>query len=1287
MKKGIFFLFILLLLNSIVYAVTDEQLQSQLEQNLALKKQVFQETLTFIEKNPKLPEVASLYSNLAELSGSINLHNPEITLYYYQQVLVKDPNFREKDRILYNIGFYTVQTVMNRVNEGRMRAVDQDPTIAIHYPDSLRINLQDMQPAIDAYDKLIKDFPASTYRSEGIFRLAVLYYQIGLDAERPVIYYQKASELFDVLANRSKDTLQYVGLFQRGWANFSSGLYEKSIADFCKILSLITNPDLNLQKVYFEDASIENVAYSFVNLDKDDYVSSSRGAVYAIDQLPKLVNETYGKEIILKAVQLKKDLNAPMQAVDFYNAYLTLYPNGLENPSLVDSIIVVYSSSQHELRPNMVLKDAIIAEKERIIKNYSFNTPWYQANQSQDMTGPVKIVNDAYAFLEPFYWNDYVNNKTPESFQKYDDLIARFKATSDQISPTGKVWTVEKAQKIILANYDLAENQHNPKLYYDLTQRIYQFNHDYPDNPNYFQNEKMAFICIEKLQDFLKDKYTNGVYLDGKIPFAITSTATDSLYVKGVERYLGILLSDRNTDTNKDDETIHVLYGRSLIRQKFGDLSGASQDLLYISNFNLPNNTRRDIFIQLALLNEKGNNFDQAAFYYKKAEPFALNAEDRKSIHDNYLVQMNNQADLVKSGNDFSKAAEEYLKLADEFENTDKERVIGYKIEAQKLYNKAGMYQKGINLLLDVSRYRNNTSDIYQLYANAWSIADSLLSDREQSNRLKNEFVSKYPKSVEAYQTRLSMINDLAQNPATKDRAASMYLDIYNDAAAGRINIGKDSMEDLYLLAIKQYKDQGNNTKVAELTINFKRLYPNNPKALPLLESVASGYQDKDNSKEYENIVTEIYVQDPNSKLFSDLAKTKLKKIYDEAAAAYTRKDWTTTFSKITEFKQLDSYYQKQGLTLSLSGVYEDFAAYKANYDAQMSNIVFLKTFDEKLRNIENGFVKIPASTLLKVNDRTSWKQRLNGGDKRIQGLIADANRNKDEIEKLLREANNYDIDTKRRTKAILLIGMIYDHAAQVVDVQIEKYLSVSWEILDLKANREYYKNVVSTIRNTKDEYVLGLQDAEVLYFTYMIKNFSESTGYTDSNIEKARTKLTEMNRLPSYDIMENILDNTWRVTNELRTDPLFTAKTQTMQNITTNSKFTLGCIKIIPRQSVSVYKEFSSSSLPNIAYLHIATNNAILVNVNMQPLIVEPQVIDTVLVNGTQVSHSLIRIDNKNLIRGINKIEIKLGNESNQDEYFAANLQVFYENQSTSSLPVKEPVLVQGNKVGKDEN
>jgi hypothetical protein len=1277
MKKGIFILLLLLLI-SLVQAATDEELQAQLEKNLALKRQVFQETLSFIEKNPNLPEVASLYSNLAELSSAINLHHPEITLYYYQQVLVKDPNFREKDRILYNIGFYTAQAVMNRVNEGRMRAVDINPSIAIHYPDSLRITQKEMQPAIDAYEDLFKNYPVSTYKSEGIFRLAVLYYQIGIDAERPVYYYQKAAVLFDVLANRTKDPLQYVGIFQRGWANFSSGLYEKSFEDFSNILTLITNPELKLQKVYFEDASLENVAYSLVNLDKNDYVSESQGALYAINQVPKQLNEYYGKKILLKAVQLKKDLNAPMQAVDFYNAYLTLYPTALEDPSIVDSIIVVLSSNPNSLRPNMVLKDVILAEKERIINNYGYGSTWYRANQTQDLTGSMKIVRDAYAFLEPFYWNDYANNKTEASFKKYDNLITSFNKTSELLNPASKTWAVEKEQKIILANYDLAETQHNPKLYYDLNQRVYQFNHDYPDNPNYFQNEKIAFICIEKLQEYLKDKYVNGMYADGTLPFAISSTATDSLYFKGVERYLGILLSDKNTDTNKDDEIIHVLYGRSQIRQKFGDLTGAIQDLLYISNYSLPNNTRRDIFIQLALLNEKGNNFEQAAVYYKKAEDYALNAEDKKTIHDNYLVQMNNQADLVKSGNDYSKAAEDYLRLADEFVNTDTERVIGYKVEAVKMYKKAGMYQRCIDILLEVTKDRNDVRDIYQLYVNAWTISDSLLADKTQSDKLKNDFVTKYPGSVEAYRTRLAIINEIAQNPATKDRAAAMYLDIYNDAAAGRVDIGNDSMEDLYLLAIKQYQDQGNDAKVAELGLNFGKMYPDNPKSTAMLEYIASKIKDKD-SIEYEKVVSYLHQKDPNSKLLSDLANTRLKKIYEEAAAAYAKKDWNTTFAKITEFKQLDANYQKTGLSLPLSGVYEDFTAYKVDYDSEMANSVFLKTFDDKLKTIENGFIKTPASTLLKVNDRTTWKQRLNGGDKRIQALIAEANQNKDEIEKLLRTANNYEIDTARRTKAILLIGMIYDHAAKAMDTQIEKYLSISWEILDLKSKREYYNSVVGTIRNTKMEYVLGLQDAEVVYLTYMLKTFSESTGYTDANIEKAKAKLTELNKMPSYEVVDNLLDSSWRVTTQLRTDPLFTAKMQTLPNITTNSKFTLGCIKLIPHQTVTVYKEINSSVLPDIAYLHIATNNSILINVNMQPVVVEPQIIDTVVVNGTTITHSLIRIDSKNLVQGINKIEIKLGNESDADQYFAANLQVFYEKQSTSSLPEKEPLLVQG--------
>ncbi len=1286
MNKGIFIFTVLLLIVSMAVAVTDEQLQIQLEKNLVLKRQVFQQTLNFIQENPNLPNNASLYSNLAELSGAINLQHPEITLYYYQQVLINDPNFREKDRILYNIGFYVSQSAMNKVNDKRIRAVNRNAEEITNNVDSLKVTIKDMQPAIDAYGELIRDFPTSTYRSEAIFRLAVDYYQIGLDAERPVEYYQKASDLFNILANRSNDDLQYIGLFQRGWANLSSGLYEKSFSDFCSILSLMANPSLKLQ-VYYEDSSIENVAYSLVNLDKNDYVSNSEGALYAINHLPNTVSVSYGKKILLKAVQIKKSLNAPMQAIDFYNAYMTLYPNELENPSLEDSIIVIYSTNANGLRPNMNLKDVILAEKEKIISTYSVGSSWYNANKSNDLKVPMKIVCESYFFLEPYYWNEYFNNKSLLAFQKYAGLIARFQNTPELVDSTNQGWITDKAQKVILANYDLAEHQNNPKLYLELNQRIYQSNQDNPENTNYFQNERRAFICIEKLQELLKDKYTNGTYSDTTYTFTISSAAVDTLYLQGVERYLAILLSDKNTDTNKDDEIIHVIYGRSQIRQKVGDYNGATQDLLAILKYNLPVSQKRGIYTELAQLSEKASNFDQATSYYKEAESYALNAQDKQAIHDNYLVQMNNQADLLKSKNEYSKAAEEYLKLASEFDKTDQTRVIGYKIVAQDLYNKAGMYQKSIDLLLDVAKYKDNVNDIYILYVNAWTIADSLLTDKVQSEQLKNNFVTKYPKSVEAYQTRLTLITEVAKSAETKDRAANMYLDLYNDAVAGRINIGSDPKEDIYLLALEQYRQNGYDQKVAELSRNFARLYPNHPKALGLLEYSAAKYKEKGNEAEYHKMALEIYQKDPNSTLLPDLAKGELGKIYDEAVAAFGRKDWTTTFLRIDEFKQLDTSYQKEGLKLPLSSVYEDFSAYRTVYDAEMANMKFLKTYDDKLASLENGFLKMSPSTLLVVNDKTTWKQKLNGGDKRIQGLIDEANRNRSEVEKLLRTANDYDLDSQRRTKAILLIGKIYEHAAQVMDTQLEKYILTAREILELKGTPETYDTVVQMIRTTKSDNVLGLQDAEVFYLTYLIRTFSESTGYTDSNIGAATSMLVELNRLPSYEIVENILDDTWRMTTEVGPDSFPISKSQILPNITTTSKFTLGCIKIFPHQSITISRDIKSATLPSIAYMHIASSSAILVNINMQPLDSEPQVIDTVLVNGIQISHSLIRIDNQNLIEGINKIEIKVMNESDVDQYFAENLQIYYEKQATSALPETNQEVVQEDKAGNNEN
>ena len=289
--------------------ITDEdvniQLQKIYDKKIAYKRDVYSRTLRFINENLDSPDLATLYFNLAEMSIEINVSDPSITVGFYRKVLEKDPNFLEKDAVLYNIGYYGFASEVYKRDESRQNNID----LVMNWPDSLRMSEERLQYVIDAYQEVFEKLPESDYNTEAAYRLGTLYFEIALDARVPKPYYGKAVYYFNEVTTREGDNLEHHGLFQRGWTYFTSANFEKAIEDFTDILEVILKDTLKTMKIYFEADAIENMAYSLIEYDGTDFEQASIAAAKAREIFFNFVNEDYGKEVIRKSIELKHKYN------------------------------------------------------------------------------------------------------------------------------------------------------------------------------------------------------------------------------------------------------------------------------------------------------------------------------------------------------------------------------------------------------------------------------------------------------------------------------------------------------------------------------------------------------------------------------------------------------------------------------------------------------------------------------------------------------------------------------------------------------------------------------------------------------------------------------------------------------------------------------------------------------------------------------------------------------------------------------------------------------------------
>ncbi|MBT4331710.1 MAG: hypothetical protein HOD64_00390, partial [Candidatus Cloacimonetes bacterium] len=334
-----------------------DELKERYQTKSTYKKEVYDRTLRFVSDNLDSPGLASLYFNLAEMSTEINIADPQVSTDYYKKVLAADENFLHKDAVLYNIGYYGFKSEIDKRNQARQNNIN----LVMNWPDSLRLSEESLEYVINSHLELTETFPESRYYTEGYYRLGILYFELALDARTPQKYFQKSVEYFDKVTQQENDKLQNYGLFQRAWTNFTMGDFTSAIDDFTAILEILNSDSLQIEATFFEADAIENIAFSLIEYDGTDFVQYSQAAAKAKEIFHTFVSDIYGKEILLKSINLKQRYNAPMQAADLYNAYITLYPSSIECPSLVDSIVTIYTNNPNRTRRGMAAEELILA--------------------------------------------------------------------------------------------------------------------------------------------------------------------------------------------------------------------------------------------------------------------------------------------------------------------------------------------------------------------------------------------------------------------------------------------------------------------------------------------------------------------------------------------------------------------------------------------------------------------------------------------------------------------------------------------------------------------------------------------------------------------------------------------------------------------------------------------------------------------------------------------------------------------------------------------------------------
>ena len=1218
----------------------NSQLQEKFNKKIAYKKDVYQKTLRFINENPHSPGLSTLYFNLAEMSTEIDIHNPSITAGFYKKVLEKDNNFLQKDAVLYNIGYYGFTSEVYQRDEARQRNID----LVMNWPDSLRLTEERLQYVLDAYRQVWEDFPESSYNTEAGYRLGTVYFEIALDTRVPQEYYDKAIYYFDLVSKKDDDALANYGLFQRAWTYFASANFTRAIEDFTLILQTIHLDSLQIEKTFFEADAIENIAYGLIEYDGTDFEQFSLAADKAKEIFHSFVSKEYGKEVILKSIELKHKYNAPMQAVDLYNAYIALYPEGLNCPLFADSIMTIYKRNPARTRGGVAAEELIIDEYIRLTKEFRVDSPWFQDNADVDKTLQLAVIREAFEFMEPKYYNNFAQSADENDYLIYKDLVenyCRYDAFSDE---TGSKQMENMRKNVIDFSQDMAESSQDPRLYFAVITDINTFIESYPEHPALQEYKETEFYNHEQIYNILKPTIEDSAYVDTVNNITLNKDDLDSLFVMAARKYEDYLTTTATSGKTMETELIRIVYQRAELNYARNKFEEAYNDFIRLQSYAINNEIKKISFARLAEISQSRNDYSGAENYYREASKYASD-EEKQVYNNNILATMQTKANTLADSADYIAAAQEYLRLAAEIENDDLEKSMGFIVKAIESYQQVGENQTAIDLFLDVAAKKNDKNDILAAYISAWTISDSL-QDWEQSERLRKQFINKFKDSNEAYKLRLQIIGFYeGEQFNDKERAADMYLQLHDEA--DQMDIGEDQKESIFLNAYRIYNELGNENMIVELCLRFEKLYPSHPKANDFLIRIAKIYNDRGEEQKFEELAAYLYKKDPTIDLFITIAAEKLKEIKTEVDSLFESEQYSRMFASIKAFKAADEHYRDKNLLLPTEAIYEAFDYYD-NY------ITFHNRFEEELNRIEVSFLASTPDELLRVNELTEWKNHLTEGKRRIPKLLEQCDALKTDVIALIQEGNNFGLKPEDRTRALYIGGKIYDYGADVVQKQIQKYINISRQLNNeqMTANPVQQKQYKMAINNKGNEFVLAFLKKGVQLYNTLLATFYDGKDYSDQWTDLANNRLVELGvRKPK--VLEHIYTNSaWEVNktaiSDLSTSSVNSASWNAVQIAPQSTIFdSARAIFVPPRQDMYLKREFTAEIKPELITFDYAYDKP--VEVYLNNVLVEKAATlreDFVKVNNVLTPHYSIT-SSKNMKYGLNNIIIKIAVDS----------------------------------------
>ncbi len=1280
-------------------SLSEQEMATRLNEILAEKQTLIAKIQNFIAANPNFQAVeqpdstflisnADLYYNLAELQYAVNLTNPSLALEGYRKTVQLDPDFYNLDSALYNIGFISSQLKRQQIDTNKNRFYELNST-ALSLDAASRYKESDFTEALSAYGRIVDGFKDSAFYDEALYRLGILNYILATDADQPQRYYAIAANCFNELVEKPTSKYKYDAIYQRGWLRLNSAEEQDlqlAMGDFLTLLNAVESGSINdpvLAQDYQEDA-INNIAYCLIALDGTDYNSQAKG-VAALQQIfAGYTNQQVISKVVEKAASNKFTLAASMQAVDYMWLKINMDPLAINNPTLVDSILMIYAASRRSLREGQDFDQITQDLYQNIITNYGKESAWFAKNKDLDISKQLPVIKRAFENRGIRLQNEFISDPTNEAkLIAYQQHIAKFGDFSELHGDTLADWRKANEKTQLDLSTMLAENTKSPKNYLAAIGKIQQFNAKYPDDEDYFRYEGLSYVYSNNVYNELIDSYGNpGFTAEAGIP----ATADDlyEMLKTNSLRFVGVLRNEKFSNPEREQQALALILNLGDIqygREKFADAKTLYLQALEKETILEPR-SKFDVYGKLAVMARQDQNFRDAEQYYRQALAFAATPAEREAITNDINYQIQSSYEAAETAGNFTLAADERLRLATQLSPAESDKIKGHKMAAQGSYVKAKEYQKAIDILLELAGTTSDIEEVYFYYFRAAEIAeaDTAMNNKEMAKGIRNSFIAKYPSSNQAYSLRMTEVKELERNAATRTAAAEAYLQLFEEARAKKINIGTDTPDVLLINAGINYREAGNKEKELESYSRFIALYPNHASVIPYLQVIADDHLAKGDTLRFEQVARDIYNKDrTKSDRLMWIAQIKLNKLMYNFDTAYKNTNYAEAFKQRDEYRKLEAAYKKEGLTFETAGFSstknaEYFAQVQKEYDDLQKKAAFLKSYDSQLAAIEKGalLTSSPAK-LITVNANTTWQKHLIGGSyRRIPNFKTQVTAEVKKVSKVLETANasDYELDNPRRLRALSLMAKIYAKGVSTINTQVEQYLRIAVETAGVR--QEYQGEALKNVLNQ----LVGDWNSDLLnseYSTHLnIYNIYHLAGYQDNYTQQSVARLQEWNLVPDYKLEEYPINVGWNQRIE-----------ESSVNLPAQSKASpkgvqLGSLTIPSQKELTLNRSVTTRIKPDFALLQLVYPYDIKIRMNGTDVEVGAVATDTLDAAKPFTTTRYAYLLPANVwAEGQNIIELNVPNATPENQTIYANLQVYTNRKTISESIPPETIML----------